>query len=172
MTHYTVRHAILSDVAQFADVEISACALFRAIPDLAWIAGSEPTSEQEHVTLMKSGTVWAALDDTNLVAGFLLAEVGGSDLHICELAVHSVHQRRGVGARLIDAAALHARQNGLSALTLTTFTNVPWNAPYYARLGFVAVDEADFDRRLRDVFAREVRIGLPVEQRCAMRRVL
>jgi hypothetical protein len=57
-------------------------------------------------------------------------------------------------------------------VTLTTFRDVPWNAPYYARLGFAVIDEAYFDERLREVFAREVRIGLPVERRCAMQMTL
>jgi hypothetical protein len=29
-----------------------------------------------------------------------------------------------------------AQRHGLAALTLTTFTDVPWNMPYYERLGF------------------------------------
>jgi len=33
--------------------------------------------------------------------------------------------------------------DGLPALTLTTFTHVPWNAPYYTRCGFRVLDDAE-----------------------------
>jgi hypothetical protein len=35
----------------------------------------------------------------------------------------------------------HARTLGLTSLTLTTFRDVPWNAPFYAKLGFEYVAE-------------------------------
>jgi hypothetical protein len=34
-----------------------------------------------------------------------------------------------------------ARERGLAALTLSTFKDVPFNAPYYARLGFAVVEK-------------------------------
>ena len=37
---------------------------------------------------------------------------------------------------LIDHLAGWAVRRGLPALTLITFRGVPWNAPYYERLGF------------------------------------
>jgi GNAT superfamily N-acetyltransferase len=151
-----------------AAVEQSASALFLTIPELAWIADAPLTAIDDHLASIVDGTMWVAVDDTNTITGFLLAEVCGQDLHICEVSVHAGHQRRGVGARLIAAAVDVARREALSGVTLTTFRDVPWNAPYYARLGFTVISEADFDERLREVLAREVRIGLPVERRCAM----
>jgi hypothetical protein len=41
---------------------------------------------------------------------------------------------RDVGRSLLDHLAAHARSEGASALTLTTFTQVPWNAPMAASL--------------------------------------
>jgi hypothetical protein len=37
---------------------------------------------------------------------------------------------------LLDHVAGWAARRGLPALTLITFRGVPWNAPYYERLGF------------------------------------
>jgi GNAT superfamily N-acetyltransferase len=155
-----------------AAVEQSACDLFLTIPELAWTANAPLTALDDHLASIAGGTMWVALGERDTIAGFLLAEVCGSDLHICELGVHRGHQRHGVGAKLIVAAADFARRKALGRVTLTTFRDVPWNAPYYARLGFGVIDEADFDERLRDAFAREVRIGLPVERRCAMQLLL
>jgi GNAT superfamily N-acetyltransferase len=44
---------------------------------------------------------------------------------------------RRIGAALLDAVAERARAAGLEGLSLSTFREVPWNAPYYRRLGFV-----------------------------------
>ena len=40
---------------------------------------------------------------------------------------------------LIRRVAEWARDGGYETLLLSTFSDVPWNAPYYARVGFVAV---------------------------------
>jgi hypothetical protein len=42
---------------------------------------------------------------------------------------------------LLDRAAADAAAKGLRALTLTTFAEVPWNAPYYARCGFRVLND-------------------------------
>jgi GNAT superfamily N-acetyltransferase len=44
-----------------------------------------------------------------------------------------------IGAALLDAVAERARAAGLDGLSLSTFREAPWNAPYYRRLGFVEV---------------------------------
>jgi N-acetylglutamate synthase-like GNAT family acetyltransferase len=74
-----------------------------------------------------------------------------------------------VGRQLI-ACAEHARKLGLTSLTLTTFRDVPWNAPFYARLGFEIVTE--LTPELRQKREEEAAHGLAYDSRCAMRRHL
>lgn len=62
----------------------------------------------------------------------------------------------------------HARAKGLLAITLTTFKNVPWNAPFYARLGFEQLPEATLAPRLAAILAEEYRRGFAPGSRCAM----
>lgn len=62
-----------------------------------------------------------------------------------------------------------AREDGLTALTLTTFTDVPWNAPYYARLGFRALSESELTPGLRRIRAEEAAHGLARWPRVCMR---
>ena len=45
-----------------------------------------------------------------------------------------MHQ--GLGRRLVDYACERAAERGLPRVTLTTFAEVPWNAPLYLRYGF------------------------------------
>jgi GNAT superfamily N-acetyltransferase len=89
--------------------------------------------------------------------------------HLEELAVHPAHQRRGLGARLVAAVVGWARARGAAALTLSTFRDVPWNAPFYARIGFRALDPAQLPATLAALVERERAHGLPVEQRVVMR---
>jgi GNAT superfamily N-acetyltransferase len=62
---------------------------------------------------------------------------------------------RGIGAALIEHLAGVARADGRPALTLTTFRDVPWNAPYYARLGFAELPTAEWGPQLQALVARE-----------------
>ena len=92
-------------------------------------------------------------------------------MHLWELAVRLHDQKRGAGRALMAAVAGDARARGLRAVTLTTFRDIPWNAPFYSRLGFAEAD-ATGDPRLKDVLAREAEMGLDLASRCAMRLVL
>lgn len=62
-------------------------------------------------------------------------------------------------------------EQGAPAVTLTTFRDVPWNAPFYERRGFRVLDEsglsAVFDRLLDEEGAA---YGLPRELRVVMRQ--
>ena len=90
-----------------------------------------------------------------------------TSLFIVELSVHLDWQGKGIGRQLINAVADHAREGGLSSLTLTTFRDVPWNAPFYARLGFDYVTE--LTPELRQKREDETAHGLAFDSRCAMR---
>ena len=49
---------------------------------------------------------------------------------------------------------------------------VPWNAPFYTRLGFAMLDELTLPAGLAAKREQETRHGLPPESRCAMRLAL
>jgi hypothetical protein len=72
----------------------------------------------------------------------------------------------------VDAACAHARARGHAAITLTTFRDVAWNGPWYARNGFAVVDDPDQEPELRAIRASETARGLDALPRVAMRRVL
>jgi hypothetical protein len=61
---------------------------------------------------------------------------------------------------------------GIAALTLTTFSQVPWNAPYYERCGFRCLDEAELTPGLRAIRRHEAEMGLDRWPRLCMRRDL
>lgn len=163
-----IRPARPEDALLLPAIERSAGALFRAVPGLEWIADDDVMSEAAHLRLIARGTVWVAQDDAGALCGFLAAETCGDELHVWELAVDAGHQRMGVGGQLMLAAVRHARAEGGSALTLTTFRGVAWNERWYARVGFHE-EPAVPGSRLHDLLLAEVRHGLPADRRVAMR---
>lgn len=73
--------------------------------------------------------------------GFVqLGEIDGIAL-ISALAVVPGEMRKGTGTALLDAACSWARSHGYRAIAVTTFTEVPWNAPFYAARGFTVLDK-------------------------------
>ncbi|GIG90308.1 GNAT family N-acetyltransferase [Plantactinospora endophytica] len=104
--------------------------------------------------------------------GYLVAEPVDGCLHVEQVSVHPRAARRGVGRRLLDHLAEYATATGVPALTLTTFVDVPWNAPYYLRCGFVVLDEHELTPGLAVIRAREAAHGLDRWPRVCMRRDL
>lgn len=78
----------------------------------------------------------------------------GPRAHLEQLAVLPAHQRRGLGGALVDAARREAGRRGHREITLRTFADIPWNAPFYARHGFreAAVAETEPGGRLGTPF--------------------
>ncbi len=162
----TIRPAIESDADLLPEIERSSGETFCQIPALAWIADDDVQTADRHRVLISRGSSWVATVDRD-VFGFLSAERHGEMLHIWQMAVHFEHQGKGLGRALIDAARQWAKARSLSSLTLTTFRDVPWNAPFYESCGFalVAPDSSPF---LKNVLEAEKKAGLPIEARCAM----
>lgn len=162
----TVRPTRPGDVTALPAIERAAGERFRDYPELAWLAEGEVISAEQHLDYAERGLSWLALANDQPV-GFILAETHVSSLFIVELSVHLDWQGKGIGRRLIACVADQARKRGLASLTLTTFRDVPWNAPFYARLGFEMI--TTLTPELREKREEETAHGLAYDARCAMR---
>jgi GNAT superfamily N-acetyltransferase len=119
-----------------------------------------------------AGRAWVSVDDGDRPVAYLIAEVVDGDAHVEQVSVRPSHARRGLGSALIETLAEWAASRGLPALTLTTFTAVPWNAPYYERLGFRVLADAEIGDGLRAIRCAEAAHGLDAWPRVAMVRPL
>lgn len=164
---FTLRLATREDAYLLPAIERSAAAAFLSLPALAWIAGHNVLSKVEHLEFVAAGLEWLVVDEQDRPVGFVCATAFGEALHIEELAVAHAQQGQGLGRQLMAAARHYAQAQGFKAMTLTTFLEVPWNAPFYARLGFEVVDDAALSDLLRRQLAYEVSRGL--QGRRAMR---
>lgn len=165
-----IRPARPADAPLLCAIERSAAQSFTAIDTLAWLAGHDVLSIEQHLGFIASGLHWVAVDEDDQPCGFLCASAQGPHLHVEELSVARLHQGRGLGRQLLMSAENRARVAGFRALTLTTFVEVPWNAPFYARLGFQRLDDRQASAFLQEQLRHEQALGLP--GRCAMSKVL
>ena len=100
--------------------------------------GIGPFPDDDHDRLDAAAVVLAAGDPA---VGFVSVRLVDGEAHVDQLSVVPECGGRGIGRDLLDAAIRWARHQGLSGVTLTTFRDVPWNAPFYLRVGFeVLVD--------------------------------
>lgn len=162
-----IRPTLERDIQWLPDVERSAAQAFAAWPALAWLAQGDVMSRETHQAFVDAGGSWVAEDLEGHILGFACARLEDQALHLHEVSVRREAQGQGVGRMLLQQVVDAARQMGTRELTLTTFAEVPWNAPFYARFGFEVVDEESLNARLRGILARELAHGLT--GRCAMR---
>lgn len=161
-----VRLAEVADIPALPAIERAAAQAFRAT-DHAWVADDGVTDASEYPPLIADAAVWVA-EDKGVLAGFVSAMPMGEGLHVLELAVHTDHQRRGIGRSLMLAAISAARTRGYAAVTLTTFRGVVFNAPFYRALDFeILTDPPPY---LHAILVNEAERRLA--DRCAMRLAL
>ena len=133
---YSIRRARPSDYPLLPEIERAATTRFEGIDWLHHLDIDDVSDVTVIEAMARSGAVFVAADDADAPVGFLLAGFLDRALHIYELDVSPPHGRRGLGRQLIDAACAFAVTEGASAATLSTFRDVPWNGPFYAKAGF------------------------------------
>lgn len=84
---------------------------------------------------------WKLLVAGKPCIGFARLEKVDGSAHLEQLAVLPAHSGRGIGRALVEASKNAARQVGFSQMTLSTFADVPFNAPFYATCGFEPVQK-------------------------------
>jgi GNAT superfamily N-acetyltransferase len=175
MSHL-LRLATADDLPLLATIERAAGACFADV-DMDEIAADEPLPLDELASYQRDGRAWVAVADRGPGAvadrrpvAYLLADRVDDAAHVEQVSVHPAHAGHGIGAALINACTSWGQTWGARATTLTTFADVPWNAPYYARLGFTVVPAASLTPGLAALRATEQARGLDRWPRVAMRR--
>lgn len=163
----------VADIDRVRSIETAAGEAFRALgmTHVADDPAPEPDVLDGYVVGQRAW-VWTPGTPGGEVGGYLIADVVDGCGHIAQVSVHPESAHRRIGARLIDTAADWAQEHHLAALTLTTFRDVPWNAPYYWRLGFRPVPADRFGAGLRQIQHGEAQAGLEAWPRVVMRREL
>ncbi|MFG2427679.1 GNAT family N-acetyltransferase [Streptomyces sp. NPDC048590] len=164
-----IRSVDIDELPLLQDIERAAGECFREI-GMPEVADDEPPSVGQLAGHLRRGLVRAAVDRADVPVAYLIAGQVDGALHVEQVSVHPGHARNGIGRALLDRATVHAEAEGLAALTLTTFGDVPWNAPYYRRIGFRTLDESEIGPGLGEIRRLESAHGLDRWPRVCMRR--
>ena len=170
---YSIRLALPEDTAFLPSIEMQAGALFEDYFEetgLTAEAVGRVTSGDDFDAAQRMGRLWVAVSPGGDRVGFaLVLDVGGA-AHLEELDVLPEHGRRGLGSRLLEAVCEWAHEAGYSRVTLSTFRDVPWNAPFYVRRGFRIVDPGDLSEQHVQLVRAEKARGLRIDLRVIMER--
>jgi len=155
-----VRLATEADLDRLADIERAADRAFAPLfGDVQW---GEPPSGPERAAEEGFVLVVAEEEDGPPV-GFVhvLEPVLGTErlAHLEQLSVHPDHARRGHGRELVEAALDEAADRGHETVSLRTYRDVPWNAPFYRSIGFAEAQSFD-DAFHRGLVETEAGLGL------------
>jgi GNAT superfamily N-acetyltransferase len=161
---------VAADSAVVRRIEHAAAARFAGVgmPEIA--RGNGMSSELVQIFVRRGG-LFLMLCGKRPV-GFVAACTLDGAGHVAELDVVPKHAGKKLGSRLIDTAADWARAKGCELLTLTTYRDIPWNAPYYARLGFRECALEGLGREHHEVWEGQRAMGLCMERRLLMARKL
>ncbi len=170
-SEYLIRGARVDDIERLREIEQKASEMFLGtrhslVAELACLT-PEFLSEQ-----ISNERVWTACESSGEPVGFAVALIVDGEAHLTELSVDPSHGRKGVGRRLVEVVCEWARASAHDGITLSTFRNISWNAPFYNKLGFVEVPEESLGSEIQQFRINERNAGLDVDERIIMRKPL
>jgi GNAT superfamily N-acetyltransferase len=163
---YTIRSAQVEELTLLAHIEQAAATLFLDTP-YAFLVDAEPLPLEFVRQRFQAGQVWVAVAE-QVVIGYAITREVDETLYLQEIDVEPKHCRRGIGTALIATIRAWAQLSDYSVLSLSTFRDIPWNAPFYAKLGFRILDESELIAGFQEIRQQELAAGLPIADRVIM----
>ncbi len=164
-----IRQSKDDDVSYLPELEQRAGAIFRSV-GLDDVADSDPIPIETFFEIHANGLIWIAAEEDGPPAGFLAAKILDGCAYIHEVSVDPAHQGKKIGNRLIQTFCAWAKGRGYPLVTLSTFRSVPWNGPYYAKLGFEEIEGSALGPNHVAVRQGEIDSGLDAAERIFMQR--
>jgi GNAT superfamily N-acetyltransferase len=176
---YQIRSARAEEIPLLSHIEQSAAVLFLDTP-YAFLVNADPLPLDYVQQQFQAGRVWVAVDcrgqpkgyQYETVVGYAIACEVDDTLYLQQIDVDPEHGRRGIGSALVDTVCAWAKQHGYRIISLSTFRDIPWNAPFYSKLGFRPVDEAKLTKGFQQIRLKELEARLPISERVIMHCVL
>jgi N-acetylglutamate synthase-like GNAT family acetyltransferase len=150
-----LRRASPDDTDRLQALEQQAAVRFRSL-GLNAVAEADPLPQQWLVEAALAGRLLMleTLERSQAIGLVMWRPLAGW-LLIEELDIHPEWAGRRLGRALIARALQQAREQQLAGLVLTTFRLVPWNAPYYMRLGFAEWDPEGAPKEFVEILQTE-----------------
>ena len=166
-SNYQIRPARFEELPLLSHIENSAAALFLDTP-YAFLVNDDPLPLNFVQQQFQAGRVWVAVDCHEIVVGYAIAREVDDTLYLQQIDVEPEHGCRGIGSALVNTVCNWAQQQGYEIVSLSTFRDLPWNAPFYSKMGFHPVPEAELTTGFQQIRLKELEAGLPVLDRVIM----
>lgn len=156
---YTIQLATVAHAPLLAAMEIAAAGIFPpgSIPEHI---RSDSVPESVLLDAVQRGLLWVALAEDGRPVGYALVQMIEGVALLAQMDVHPDHMRKGIGSALIACVAECLKLQKKAALYLTTFRHAPWNAPFYAKRGFAALNKGEEPLFISKILEDEKRYGL------------
>ena len=165
----TIRAGQQDDFPRLAEIELDAFIVWAEACGVAQEPMSAPISLLEQSL---GEELLLVAEEAGRVVGFTLGLNEEGTLYIVEIDVERAAQGKGVGTALMSALLDRGRERGFAEALLTTDRYVPFNAPFYKKLGFRIMEAAETPAFLRKRLKAQIDSGLDPERRVAMSKSL
>lgn len=162
-----IRAAVEADLPVVIAIQAMAGQLFRDF-NMGTVADGELPTAEHLLPAVHDGRLMVTVDGNDVLVGFALVEWVDARAHLDQVSVDPTFAGRGFGRQLMGAVEQWGRKRGSHAITLTTFIDVPWNGPYYRRLGWLELPASELGPELAALRRHEAALGLDAWPRTAM----
>ena len=166
---YSLTDASEKDICTLVEVDKAAGMLFAdtgLISDEA-LHDHVPAEVFDHA--IRDSNLITARHDVDQLIGFALVSVRGGTLYLDQISVRPDHGRRGVGGALLHEIIVLAKRRRLRHVTLSTFRDLSWNGPFYAKHGFREIARQKMKQWMLEL-ERIQAADLDISRRCFMMR--
>ena len=168
MTAISIELAAREHLSAIPGIELAAATMFPEAdlpPEIRYLV----TDDELLHEAQSEARLWVALTDERTPVGFAMADFVDGGVHLDEMDVMPEFARQGIGTRLVQTLVDWARSRDYPALTLVTFRHLPWNAPFYERMGFVSMATSEIGSELAELLQEEGLAGIDVNRRVCMK---
>jgi GNAT superfamily N-acetyltransferase len=164
----SIRPARDGELALARAIDDDACTLYaeHGMPIVASGAFFERETERWARSLREGNLVFACIEEHEPVAFASFGKLDGLPF-LFQLSTRRAFMQRGIGRRLVEHVRGWAGPDG--SLWLTTYAHMPFNRPFYERMGFVRVPDDACGPELRALVAEETGALPSPDQRIVMR---
>ena len=166
---YALRRAIPADIPAFGPIESAADTMFEPSGLLGDLSDADNVPAEVFAAGVEAGLVFTVTREGVGPVGYALCTLRKPDLYLDQLAVHPDHGRQGIGRCLVVRVFEEAEARRIRSVSLSTFRDIPWNAPFYTRLGFKILPRRKMEPWMLELEAIQAQ-SLDVTKRCFMRR--
>lgn len=166
---YDIALADADEVHALIEVDKAASSLFAPTGLLSEEALQDhvPADILTHAT--EHGDLFVARHFSDGPIGFALVSPRGGTLYLDQISVHPDYGRNGVGAALVTRVIDAAKERKIRRVTLSTFRDLPWNGPFYRKMGFRELKRSEMADWMLELEAIQAD-SLDVSKRCFMMR--